>query len=129
MANVSEHLDGHQLRRPSAELGPAADLYPGMRRVTMVGTTSVLVHVENDGIYAIENSCPHYQVELSRGVRRSGYVECPWHHWLIDVRTGECLHSSRQRTRVLSVEIVDGCVFVLGDESLDLGVPDEPHLR
>jgi nitrite reductase/ring-hydroxylating ferredoxin subunit len=76
-------------------LGRVEDLYPGWRRTVTVGDASVLVHVESDGVFAIENSCPHYQVALNAGRRRGNYVECPWHHWLIDVRTGECMHNPR----------------------------------
>jgi nitrite reductase/ring-hydroxylating ferredoxin subunit len=113
----------------SADLGPAVDLYPGMRRVVQIGQTSVLVHVESDGIFAIENSCPHYQVELNLGVRRLGYVECPWHHWLINVRTGECLHNPRQQARTLPVTIVAGRAIVAGDPTRDTPHEKPAHLR
>jgi nitrite reductase (NADH) small subunit len=111
-----------------AHLGPATDLYPGMRRTVNVGRTSVIVHVEQDGIFAIENACPHYQVELSAGVRRHGYVECPWHHWLVNVRTGECLHNPRIGARTFPVEVIDGNVIVVGDDR-DSPVAGSTHLR
>jgi nitrite reductase (NADH) small subunit len=74
----------------------------------MIGDRSVLVHVESDGVFAIENVCPHYEVALSTGRRRGGYIECPWHHWLIDVRTGECMHNPRIATRTFVVTECDG---------------------
>lgn len=112
-----------------ADLGPRTALYPGMRRVVTVGRTSVLVHIEHDGIFAIENTCPHYQVELSPGARRHGYVECPWHHWLVNVRTGECLHNPRIQARTFPVVIVDGNVMVIGDPSRDRPLAGPAHLR
>jgi 3-phenylpropionate/trans-cinnamate dioxygenase ferredoxin component len=89
-------------------LGRVTDLYPGWRRTVLVGETSVLVHVEADGVFAIENACPHYQVALNTGRRRGNYVECPWHHWLIDVRTGECMHNPRISAKTFVVSESDG---------------------
>ncbi len=99
---------------PRADLGPISDCWPGSRRLVTVGETSVLVHIEDDGVFAIENVCPHYQVALNTGSRRHGYVECPWHHWLINIRTGECLHNPREKVRTFTVATVDDRFVVLG---------------
>jgi nitrite reductase/ring-hydroxylating ferredoxin subunit len=99
---------------PIVVLGPTGSLFPGWRRTVQVGKTSVLVHCEDDGIYAIENSCPHYQVPLNTGRRRGAYQECPWHHWLIDIRTGLCLHNPRIGARRYQVMVLDGQHVVLG---------------
>jgi nitrite reductase/ring-hydroxylating ferredoxin subunit len=126
---VSSSIEPSEQHGVIADLGPRSALYPGMRRVVTVGRTSVLVHIEDDGIFAIENTCPHYQVELSPGLRRHGYVECPWHHWLINVRTGECLHNPRIAARTFRVEIINDHVIIVGDPSLDRPLAGPAHLR
>jgi nitrite reductase/ring-hydroxylating ferredoxin subunit len=82
-----------------------------MRRVVSVGSRSVLVVVEDDGIFALLNECPHYQVPLSDGRFGRGTVECSWHKWVIDVRSGRCLHGLAQ-TPVFAVADIDGVVLV-----------------
>jgi nitrite reductase (NADH) small subunit len=99
-------------------VGNVQDLYPGWQRAVQVGFVSVLVTVEKDGVYAIENACPHYQVALSTGRRRGGYVECPWHHWLIDIRTGECMHNPRITASTYEVTVENGAYVVHGIPSV-----------
>ena len=41
--------------------------------------------------YAISNFCPHKGAPLSEGQICGHIVECAWHGWQFDVRTGECL--------------------------------------
>lgn len=112
------------LDEPFAVVGSVADLYPGWRRAVMVGRTSVLVCVEEDGVHAIADTCPHYEQALHYGRRRGGYIECPWHHWLIDVRTGACMHNPRIANRTFPVIQREGQWIVLGDPCLDAQLAD-----
>jgi nitrite reductase/ring-hydroxylating ferredoxin subunit len=41
-----------------------------------------------DGIYATSDICPHQGAPLSQGCVVDGYVECPLHFALFDIRTG-----------------------------------------
>ena len=41
--------------------------------------------------YATENFCPHKGALLSEGALCGHVIECWWHGWQFDVRTGECL--------------------------------------
>jgi 3-phenylpropionate/trans-cinnamate dioxygenase ferredoxin subunit len=45
----------------------------------------------NGEFYATENFCPHKGAPLSSGLLCEHVVECDWHGWQFDVRTGECL--------------------------------------
>lgn len=100
-------------------VAPAADLAPGMRRRVAfpVGMKSVMVVVEADGIFALENSCPHHGSSFDGGELTTTHVVCPWHFWKVDFRTGECLHNPSVRARTFSVIEQDDVVFV--------DVPDE----
>lgn len=104
---------------PFVVLGNRTDLFPGWRRTVTVGSTAVLVHAEADGVHAIADTCPHYQVALHTGRRRGDYVECPWHHWLINLRTGECMHNPRIKNRTFDVVLHNDQWVVFGDPDLD----------
>lgn len=61
--------------------------------------------------YAISNFCPHKGAPLSEG-KLCGYtIECEWHGWEFDVRTGECLTVPDQ-VRRYAVRVEDGLVKV-----------------
>lgn len=42
--------------------------------------------------YAIENFCPHRGAPLADGQLCGHAVECDWHGWRFDLRTGACLN-------------------------------------
>jgi nitrite reductase/ring-hydroxylating ferredoxin subunit len=104
-------------------LGHERDVVPGWRRMIQLGITTVLVHAEPDGVHAIANTCPHYEVALHTGRRRGDYVECPWHHWLINIRTGECMHNPRIKNRTFDVVLHREHWVLVGDPHLD-AVPE-----
>lgn len=41
-----------------------------------------------DGIFATSDICPHLGASLSQGSVVEGFVECPYHFALFDIRTG-----------------------------------------
>ncbi|MEK6281952.1 MAG: Rieske 2Fe-2S domain-containing protein [Acidobacteriota bacterium] len=41
--------------------------------------------------YATNNFCPHKGAPLAEGRLCGSVIECDWHGWQFDVRTGECL--------------------------------------
>ena len=41
-----------------------------------------------DGIFATSDICPHLGASLSQGCVVEGFVECPYHFALFDIRTG-----------------------------------------
>jgi nitrite reductase/ring-hydroxylating ferredoxin subunit len=58
------------------------------------GTRIVLVRV-GDTVYACDDTCGHHGGPLSEGRLSGTRLSCPWHGWMYDVRTGECLMPSR----------------------------------
>ena len=52
------------------------------------GPFRLALYALDDGIYATSNQCPHLGALLSHGCVVQGYVECPMHHALFDIRTG-----------------------------------------
>ena len=43
----------------------------------------------DDGIYATTNVCTHQAATLSEGEVAEGYIECPAHYALFEIRTGK----------------------------------------
>ena len=68
----------------------ASDVPPGgMKGAAVPGTKLVLAIANVDGaLYAIDSTCPHREGPLANGRLVAGEVECPWHRFRFDPRTG-----------------------------------------
>jgi len=70
----------------------AADVPPGSgKAVLLAGRWYALFHDAERGFFAIDDTCPHQGASLGEGTYHEGRVICPWHNWVFNVRTGECL--------------------------------------
>jgi nitrite reductase/ring-hydroxylating ferredoxin subunit len=87
-------------RKPAREgqvvtVGRAEDVPPGRgATVQLLNGTELALYNINGEFYAIENFCPHKGAPLADGNLCGHMVECDWHGWRFDVRTGECLTNS-----------------------------------
>ena len=66
----------------------------------------------NGEFYATENFCPHKGAPLSAGRLCEHTIECDWHGWQFDVRTGECL-TVREKLETYEVVVEGGVIKVL----------------
>jgi 3-phenylpropionate/trans-cinnamate dioxygenase ferredoxin subunit len=66
----------------------------------------------NGEFYATENFCPHKGAPLSSGNLCEYTIECDWHGWQFDVRTGECL-TVPEKIETYEVVIEDGVIKVV----------------
>jgi len=86
--------DSDQLIEPSraVDAGRAEDLPNGSSKTIELpeGRELALYNV-NGEFYATENFCPHKGAPLVDGILCEHVIECAWHGWQFDVRTGECL--------------------------------------
>ena len=72
-----------------------ADLTPGQPTLVQVeGTRVVLVRV-GDRVHALGDVCAHRGGPLSGGKLSGMRLACPWHGWMYDVRTGQCVFPGR----------------------------------
>ncbi len=62
--------------------------------------------------YATDNFCPHKGAPLTAGRLCEHVIECDWHGWEFDVRTGECLTLPEQ-LETYEVVVEDGWIKVL----------------
>lgn len=104
------------------EVCPVEDLAPGERRIVEVSGLSIGVFNVDSEFYALNNVCPHQLAPLCEG-RITGtvtsekvgeydwekdgqIVQCPWHHWEFDIKTGESVFNPHKvRTRTFDVEV------------------------
>ena len=72
-----------------------ADLTPGQPMLVQAeGTRVVLVRV-GDRVHALGDVCAHRGGPLSGGKLSGMRLACPWHGWMYDVRTGQCVFPGR----------------------------------
>lgn len=89
-----------------------SDLPPNACRRLLLPNGDELAIVNIDGeYYAIDNFCPHRGAPLSDGVVRGHLIECGWHGWQFDLRSGECL-TVTERLRTYRVRELGGIVVV-----------------
>jgi nitrite reductase/ring-hydroxylating ferredoxin subunit len=68
----------------------SAALKPGsLAKVVVAGREVLLARLEDGTVTAASTVCPHRGEDLSGGMVYMGAVDCPWHHYLYDLRTGE----------------------------------------
>jgi len=72
-----------------ADLAPARPL-----AVTLNGTRLALVRV-GEQVHALGDVCAHQGGPLSEGRLSGARLACPWHGWMYDVRTGQCVMPAR----------------------------------
>lgn len=65
------------------------DLEPGSCLSVEVEGYGIALFNVNGTIYALDNTCLHAGGPLGEGTLHGEIVECPWHGWRFNVRTGE----------------------------------------
>jgi nitrite reductase/ring-hydroxylating ferredoxin subunit len=90
-----------------------ADLVPDQPlAVTLNGTRVALVRV-GEQVHAVADTCTHQGGPLSEGRLAGGRLACPWHGWMFDVRTGQCLMPARGgAVSSYPVRVVNGDIWV-----------------
>jgi phenylpropionate dioxygenase-like ring-hydroxylating dioxygenase large terminal subunit len=67
------------------------DLDNGVARGQILDTDLAVMRVDGD-ITVTQDNCPHRGMALSRGRIVNGLLECPYHGWLFDARSGHCVN-------------------------------------
>ena len=75
------------------------------------GKELALYHVGGQ-FYAVENFCPHRGAPLADGELAGHSVECDWHGWRFDIRTGSCLNRPDSPVESYEVVIEDGWITI-----------------
>jgi 3-phenylpropionate/trans-cinnamate dioxygenase ferredoxin component len=62
--------------------------------------------------YAVDNFCPHRGAPLADGQLRGTSIECDWHGWRFDLRTGACLTRASDPVETYEVVVEDGWIKI-----------------
>ena len=76
----------------AASLGDVASDRPTPAELD--GVRVVLARV-GDRVYALAGTCAHRGGPLGEGKLSGTRLACPWHGWMFDVKTGQCVMPSR----------------------------------
>jgi len=89
------------------------DLRPGACiRVELPDGDELAVYNVGGEYYATENFCPHKGAPLSEGALCGHIVECGWHGWQFDVRSGQCL-TVNDKLKTYEVVVEDELVKII----------------
>lgn len=72
------------------EIATTAELPVGRMKACVVDGRTIAVYHTSSGYYATDNVCPHRGGPLAEGDLIGDEINCPWHLWSFDVRTGAC---------------------------------------
>jgi nitrite reductase/ring-hydroxylating ferredoxin subunit len=109
------------------------DELPADRAVALTVAGLSLVLVRSDGqCYALQGRCPHQDLTLAGARVWQGVLDCPWHHFTYDVRTGENLYPRHTYPLCaqpqLGRQVVPLCTYPvrLVAGAIEVGLPDIP---
>jgi nitrite reductase/ring-hydroxylating ferredoxin subunit len=82
--------------------------------VTIVVESIRICLGKHQGIfYAVEDTCPHQDASLGKGkILVSGGVECPFHHYVFDLKTGECRVGACRKLKTFPVKVENGALYI-----------------
>jgi nitrite reductase/ring-hydroxylating ferredoxin subunit len=93
-----------------------AEVPPGQPRLVDAGGTRMVLVRIGDRVHALGDVCAHKGGPLAEGKLSGTRLACPWHGWMYDVRTGQCLFPARGGAVASYAVRVDG-----DDVWVDLG--------
>jgi len=79
--------------------------------VNIEGHVIALFHTA-EGIFAVDNRCPHMGFPLDRGTVKDCILTCHWHHARFDLHSGGAFDQWADDVRAFPVKVADGEVFV-----------------
>ncbi len=101
----------------------------GSKVMAEVNGQEIAVYRLDGEYYAVANFCPHQSGPLCEGKRKGKvdigpdgwgieydeeiYVECPWHSWMFNIKTGKHAADDRYAVPTYDVEIEDEKVYVV----------------
>ncbi len=95
------------------KLGSSESVSTGKGKEFTVNGKRIAVFNVNGNYYAMEALCRHQDGPLADGTLKEDIVECPWHFWHYNVKTGELLdYLKGVKLTTYSVEVKDNDIYV-----------------
>lgn len=78
-----------------------------------IGRHDICLGHTDEGFYAIDDTCPHEAASLGMGkCFNNGVVECPWHHFRFDLKTGKNIGDTSFDVGTYEVKEIDGGLYI-----------------
>ena len=71
------------------------ELQPGQPKLVEIEGERIVLARVGETVYACSDTCAHQGGPLSEGKLAGARLACPWHGWMFDLRSGQCLMPSR----------------------------------
>jgi nitrite reductase/ring-hydroxylating ferredoxin subunit len=88
------------------------DLADGSGRTVAVDSTAIAVFHAGGSYYAIDDACTHEDAPLGEGEVRGTTVVCPYHDWVFDLTTGDCISFPDRPVGCFDTKVDGGFVWV-----------------
>jgi nitrite reductase (NADH) small subunit len=88
------------------------ELTEGFGKTVAVGGKLVALFREGDGLFAIDDTCPHMGASLAGGFVEAGIVTCPWHAWRFRLTDGAWADNPRIKIGCYPVRVAGDAVQV-----------------
>ena len=99
------------------KVGEADSFSEGQIRTLEIGEIPVLVCRSGEEFFAIENRCTHQDTPLAGGRVRRGFIACPLHGVMFDLRTGVPRGElTKTPVRTFATEVTDGVLYVVSED-------------
>jgi nitrite reductase (NADH) small subunit/3-phenylpropionate/trans-cinnamate dioxygenase ferredoxin subunit len=108
-------------------VGDVASWFKGHGRQVHLDGAPIAVFWDGVTWTALDDTCPHMGASLADGRIYGDEVQCSWHDWRYNRKTGQCPVREWARVRVYPVRIEDGGVWIERPEppSAEPTVPDD----
>jgi len=94
------------------KVAAVSEVEPGkVKEITANGKTIALCNVAGT-LYALDNVCLHRGGPLGEGHLAGEKVECPWHGWQYDVKTGAASMNPDMKVPTYEVKVEGSDVLV-----------------
>lgn len=72
----------------------------------------IAVFRHEGGLYAMDGLCMHQGGPLARGKLANGTIQCPWHGWMYELKTGNNAATCQRMLRTYPVREIDGKIEI-----------------
>lgn len=91
------------------------ELKKNKRKTVNINNQEVTLFYLEGNVYAINSVCPHKGGPLAEGDLNGEEVVCPWHAFMFNVKTGQCLNHLGISVKSYKVKVEDNKVKVSVD--------------
>ena len=88
------------------------EVRPGHARCFSHARVRIGIFRTETGLFAVHNTCPHFDADLHFGEVKDGMVYCPWHHWRFHLESGFCETGERYDIAVYPIKEEAGYIWV-----------------